>query len=73
MDEDFLAPEGAGVAVDGVADDAARGPEDEVQETKQCRPVPGAGLAEFREVLGVVSTQDGVDAELGSERAEIGR
>lgn len=72
VDENFLPPQRAGVAVDGVADDTARGPKDKVQETKHGSPISGAGLAESGEFLGVVSAEDGVDAELGSERAEIG-
>ena len=60
------------MAVDRIAADTTGGPEDEVQEAKHCRPVSRASLAEFREVLRVVSTKDGVDAELSPERTEIG-
>ena len=72
VNQHLLAPERARVPVDGVAEGAARGAEDEVQEPEHGGPGPGAGLAELGEGLGVVGSQDRVDAEFGAEGAEVG-
>ena len=71
VDEDLLAPD-VGVAVDEVGDDAAEGPEDDVEEAEHGRPATGAGLFQGGEVFDVVGTQDGVDGQLGAKGAEVG-
>jgi len=71
VEPDLLAPDALGLAVDDISDNTTDGSEDDVEETEHGRPVSGALLAEVREVLEVVSTEDGVDRELGTESAEI--
>ena len=65
-------PERAARPVQGIADEAAEGPRDEVQQAVHGRPVPGAGLAEGGELVEVVGAQEGDDGDLGAEGAEVG-
>ena len=59
-------------AVHEVAADAAQRPENRVQESEHGCPATRAGLAERREVLGVVRPEEGVDRQLRAEGAEVG-
>ena len=70
VDEVFFPPD-AGAAVDGVGDEAADGPEGDVEEAEHGGPAAGARLAEGLEVLDVVGAQDGVDGQLSAEGAEV--
>lgn len=70
VDPDLLAPDVA-VAVDDVGDDAAGGAEGDIEEAEHGGPAAGAGLKEVGEVLDVVGAEDGIDGELGAERAEV--
>lgn len=68
--EVLLAPD-AGAGVDEVGEEAADGPEGDVEEAEHGGPAPGARLAQRLEVLDVVGAQDGVDGQLGAEGAEV--
>ena len=70
VDEVFLAPD-PGTGVDGVGEEAADGPEGDVEEAEHGGPAAGARLPEGLEVLEVVGAQDGVDGELGAKGAEV--
>lgn len=52
---------------------AAERARDDVEEPEHGGPVGRVGLAERREVLGVVRAEDGVDGELAAERAHVCR
>ena len=68
---EVLLPPDAGVPVDLVGEEAADGPEDDVEEAEHGGPAAGARLAEGLEVLDVVGAQDGVDGQLGAKGAEV--
>ena len=70
VDEVLFAPD-AGAGVDPVGEEAADGPEGDVEETEHGGPAAGARLTEGFEVLDVVGAQDGVDGELGAKGAEV--
>ena len=70
VDEVLLAPD-AGALVDLVGEEAADGPEGDVEEAEHGGPAAGTRLAEGFEVLDVVGAQDGVDGELGAKGAEV--
>lgn len=70
VDPHLLAPD-AGVRVDEIADDAAQGAEDDVEEAEHGGPVAGARLPERGEVLLVVGAEDAVDGEFAAEGAEV--
>jgi hypothetical protein len=67
VEPDLLRPYASRLLVDEVSDETTRGTEDDVQETEHSGPSSGSSLAELREVMKVVSTEDGVDGELGTE------
>lgn len=68
--EVLFAPD-ARAGVDGVGEEAADGPEGDVEEAEHGGPAAGPRLAEGLEVLDVVGAQDGVDGQLGAKGAEV--
>ena len=70
VQEVLLAPD-ARAGVDGVGQQAAHGPEDDVEQAEHGGPAAGARLAEGFEVFEVVGAEDGVDGEFGAEGAEV--
>lgn len=73
-DPELLAPQVVARRLeDQVADDAAEGPRDKVEEAEHGGPVGRARLAQAGEVLEVVGAQDRVDGQLAAEGAEVGR
>lgn len=73
-DPELLAPQVVARRLeDEVADDAAEGPRDKVEEAEHGGPVGRARLAQPGEVLEVVGAQDRVDGQLAAKGAEVGR
>jgi len=67
----LLVPHASSLAVDEISDKAACGTGGDVQETEHCCPSPSTSLAELREIVEVVGTEDRIDSELGTEGAEV--
>lgn len=73
VQEDLLAPDGAGGAVSVISGETTEGAADDVEETEHGSPVTSDGGSHVLrlEVEAVVCTEDGVDRELSTEGAEV--
>ena len=72
VQEGLLGPDvAAGAAVSEVRGEAAKGPEDDVEQAEHGGPVAGALQAEGVEIGEVVGAEDAIDGELGAEGAEV--